>query len=318
MKRIILILSVVLMVSCQQETKFTRLTGKVFGTTYHIIYESKINHQKGIDSIFNAVNKSLSTYKKDSDISKINKNEPNIIVDDMFIEVFKKAKKIYKETDGYFDPTLGQLINAYGFGSGKAKDITSKNIKELMKLVGFDKVKLENRQVYKTIPEIQFDVNALAKGYGIDVVGRYLEQKGITNYLVEIGGEIRVRGLKNKKPWVIGVENPNADGTQSIQRYIELTDKSMATSGNYRKYKLNKKGEKIVHIINAKTGLAHESNLLSVSVIANTDCADVDAYATAFMAMGLEKTKSFIQNRKDLKVILMYLNQNNKIEVFEN
>ncbi len=155
----------------------------------------------------------------------------------------------------------------------------------------------------------------MAKGYGIDVVGRFLESKNIKNYLVEIGGEIRVRGLKNGKPWTIAVEKPNIDGTQSFQKYIKLTDKSMATSGNYRKYKIGENGKKFVHIINAKTGLAEESNLLSVSVIANGDCADVDAYATAFMAMGLEKTKAFVKKHKNLKVILMYLDENEKIVV---
>lgn len=314
----------ILFLSCTQkkESSKNKLQGFVFGTTYNITYfenENKANYQKSIDSLFSLVNNSLSTYLPTSDISKINKGDTTVVVDDMFIEVFAKAKKIYKETDGYFDPTIGKLINAYGFGSGKErKNLSSEEIKKLMVGVGFDKVKLKNNKVYRESNQIEFNVNAFAKGYGVDVIGRFLETKNIHNYLIEIGGEIRARGKKNDKLWKVAIEKPNIDGTRSLQKIISLDNESMATSGNYRKFKLNENGKKIVHTINAKTGLANESNLLSVSVRLKGDCADVDAYATAFLAMGLEKTKAFLQKHPELKVVLLYNDKNNELKEFEN
>lgn len=321
-KRITLLLVLLLLVvACKEEKKqnTTKLQGAIFGTTYHITYLNKVDYQKSIDSLFNLVNKSLSTYMPTSDISKINQGDTTVVVDDMFVEVFEKAKRIYKETDGYFDPTIGRLIDAYGFGSGKEKkDLTSEEITALMENVGFDKVVLKNRKVYRDSENIEFNVNAFAKGYGVDVVGRFLESKNIHDYLVEIGGEIRARGTKDGKLWKVAIEKPNVDGTRSVQKIIELDNESMATSGNYRKYKVNAEGKKIVHTVNAKTGLAEESNLLSVSVRLKGDCADVDAYATAFLAMGLEKTKVFLEEHPALKVVLLYHDDAGELVEFVN
>ena len=317
----LIIVSLLLFTSCKEEKKIeeTKLEGGVFGTTYHITYMSSENYQKSIDSLFHLVNKSLSTYMPTSDISKINQGDTTVVVDDMFVEVFEKAKKIYKETDGYFDPTIGRLIDAYGFGSGKEKkDLTSEEIAALMENVGFDKVSLKDRRVYRESENIEFNVNAFAKGYGVDVVGRFLESKNIHDYLVEIGGEIRARGTKSGKLWKVAIEKPNVDGTRSVQKIIELDNESMATSGNYRKYKVNSEGKKIVHTVNARTGLAEESNLLSVSVRLKGDCADVDAYATAFLAMGLEKTKEFLKKHPELKVVLLYHSDTDELAEFVN
>lgn len=310
-----------LLVSCAQENKIkeTKLEGLVFGTAYHITYLDEVDYQGSIDSLFTLVNKSLSTYIATSDISRINKGDSTVVVDGMFIDVFEKAKRIYNETDGYFDPTIGRLINAYGFGSGKEKkNLSSEEVAELMDGVGFDKVKLENSKVYRESSNIEFNVNAFAKGYGIDVIGWFLESKNVKNYLVEIGGEIRARGRKEGGLWKVAIEKPNVDGTRSLQKVIELDDESMATSGNYRKYKMNKNGEKIVHTVNPKTGLAFESNLLSVSVRLKGDCADVDAYATAFLAMGLDKTKEFLVKHPELKVVLLYNDKDNNLQEFVN
>ena len=310
------------LISCNnkiEKNDITKLNGAVFGTTYHIKYLHKTNYQKAVDSLFNLMNKSLSTYIPSSDISRINKGDTTVIVDELFVEVFEKARKIYNETNGYFDPTIGKLIDAYGFGSGKQKShLSSQEVISLMKEVGFDKVFLRDGKVYRKNDNIEFNVNALAKGFGLDVVGRFLENKGIQNYLIEIGGEIRARGKKHGKAWKVAIEKPNADGTRSIQKIIELHNESMATSGNYRKYKVNNKGEKIVHTVNPKTGLAAESNLLSVSVRMKGDCADVDAYATAFLAMGLEKTKKFLKSHPELKVVLLFNDRNNNLQEFTN
>ena len=264
------------------------------------------------------MNKSLSTYIPTSDISKINKGDSKVIIDDFFKEVFNKSKRIYAETDGFFDPTVGNLVNAWGFGpKNEKKDLTEDEVKEQMKFVGLNKVELKDGKIIKQNPEIYLDFNSIAKGFGIDVIARFFNSKKIDNYLIEIGGEIRTKGFKNNKiPWVIKLVNPIEKEDDSGFKEINLSNKSMATSGNYRKFRITNEGKKYVHTVNPKTGYAIESNLLSVSVIANKDCADVDAYATAFMAMGLEKTKEFLEKNKQLKAILIYTNDSGNLEEF--
>lgn len=324
MKKSFLLLFVVFLFSCasEKESQTINFEGFVFGTTYHItiLHEEKVDYEKAIDSLFFLVNKALSNYISTSDISKINSGDSTIVVDALFAEVFQKSKKIFKQTDGYFDPTVGNLVNAWGFGSDVSKkEIDSLDVQRMMQFVGFDKVQLKKNKIKKQFQEVYLDFNSIAKGFGVDVVGRFLESKNIHDYLVEIGGEIRVRG-KNKKGnfWTVAIEKPNTDGTQSFQTTIQLENSSMATSGNYRKYRISNEGKKYVHTVNPKTGFAKESNLLSASVISNLDCADVDAYATAFMAMGFEKTKEFLKTHNNIKVILIYLNKDNSIEEYRN
>ena len=323
MKRIGVLITIVLMYSCagfEENRKFKTLTGYAFGTSYSISYNNTQNRDfsSQIDSIIHVVNKSLSTYLISSDISKINLGDATVIVDEMFAEVFLKSNRIYKETDGFFDPTVGVLVNAWGFGPGDAlENMSIVQIDSLMQFVGFDKVKLESNKIIKEYPEIYFDFNAIAKGYGIDMIGRFLESNNCTNYLVEIGGEVRVRGKNSKnKYWAIGLEDPNTDGSRSVNKIVELNNQSMATSGNYRKFKLDKNGHKFVHTINAKTGYAAASDLLSATVISELDCADVDGYATAFMAMGFKKTKSFLESHPELKVHLIYVDSNGITQMF--
>ncbi len=324
MKKCFLLLLVSVLVSCssKKEIQIVQLEGFVFGTTYHITFlnESPNTFQKSIDSVFHLMNKSLSTYIPTSDISKINNGDTTVVIDAYLEEVLQKSKRIYTETDGYFDPTVGNLVNAYGFGSKELKkEIDSAAILKMMQFVGFDKITVKNKKVLKEDSQIYFDFNSIAKGFGVDVVGRFLETKNISNYLVEIGGEIRARG-KNKKEqfWTVAIEKPNTDGTQSIQTTIQLENESMATSGNYRKFRITKEGKKYVHTVNPKTGFASESNLLSASVISQSDCADVDAYATAFMAMGLEKTIRFLKNNPKVHVVLLFLDENGKIQEYNS
>ncbi|MFY0630288.1 MAG: FAD:protein FMN transferase [Flavobacteriaceae bacterium] len=313
-----------LLISCKKEpinNDPIQLFGNVFGTSYNIIYyDSKENFEEEIADLFTKVNKSLSTYIPSSDISRINKGEQGVKIDKLFQEVFSKSEKIFKETEGYFDPTVGDLVNAWGFGPKKPlNDLDDDKVKELMQFVGFDKVKIIDNEIVKQHPETYFDFNSIAKGYGIDVIGRFLESEGVKNYLVEIGGEIRAKGTKPEgKLWTVQIDNPNTDGTRSEFTRLQLTNKSMASSGNYRKFRIAENGEKYVHTINPKTGYATESNLLAATVIAALDCADVDAYATAFMAMGLEKTKKFIQDKPELEVILIYANSKGEVEEYRN
>ena len=323
-KKIIVFLAIIrIFCSCSQEKSYQDYTlkGQVFGTTYKIVYlNAAKNYQKSIDSLFLLMNQSLSTYIPNSDISKINKGDTLVVVDDLFVEVFQKSKRIYKETNGYFDPSVGNLVNAWGFGpKSEMRNLTVEEVKEEMKLVGFNKVILNNRNVIKQYSKIYLDFNSIAKGFGIDVVARFFERKKVKNFLIEIGGEIRTKGKKTgNKPWTIKLIDPIKKDSNKGFKVLDLSNKSMATSGNYRKFRLTSDGEKYVHTINPITGYAFESNLLSVSVIAALDCADVDAYATAFMAMGLEKTKDFIRMQKKLKVILLYSNKDGEIQEFNN
>lgn len=319
MKKYAVIIIVFLFFSCNnKENNLKVLQGNAIGTTFSIRYVDarNIDFEPKIDSLIKAINKSTSTYIPTSDISKINNGDSTVVIDAYFEEVFKKSEKIYKETKGDFDPTIGVLVNAWGFGPGdKIENLDSLKIKELLKFVGFDKVKIEKGKVVKQYPEIYFDFNAIGKGYLVDVVGRLFEQYNIQNYLVEIGGEIRARGVNEKNfPWRIAIENPNFDGSRSFATTIQLYDESIATSGNYRKFRTTKGGKKYVHTINTKTGFASESNLLSASVISKSDCADVDGYATAFMAMGLEKTELFLQNHPELKAFLIYVDENGEMK----
>lgn len=310
--------------SCKKKNPQTifRLSGNVFGTTFHINYYDK-NEQdftRQIDSLFYKVNKSLSTYLPNSDISKINQGDTTIIVDAYFTEVYKKAFKIYNETKGIFDPTIGILVNAWGFGPEKViVEPNSQQIKALMSLVGFNKVKLSQGKVVKEDSRIYIDFNAIAKGYAVDIASRFLENKGLTNYLVEIGGEIRARGINRQKnsPWKMGIENPNFDGTRSINKAVVLQNESAATSGNYRKFKIDSvTGKKYAHIINVKTGYPAQNNLLSATVISNLDCADVDGYATAIMAMTYEGAVTFLEDHPLLKGYLIYTDVNGDIQTF--
>ena len=278
------------------------------------------SYQKSIDSLFLKMNASLSTYMATSDISRINKGDTTVVVDAYFVEVFKKSKKIFIETDGFFDPTVGNLVNAWGFGPKNERiGVTEEQLKKQMQFVGLDKVKLQEKRILKESSEIYLDFNSIAKGFGIDVVARFLESKKTENYLVEIGGEIRTGGFKKgRQPWVVKLVDPIASDDSSGFKNINLSNKSMATSGNYRKFRITDTGEKYVHTVNPKTGYAKESNLLSVSVIAALDCADVDAYATAFMAMGLEKTKLFLIKNTQLEVILLFANSEGNLEEYTN
>lgn len=318
-----LFLLFLIFLSCNKKVhkKDFTLKGIVFGTTYKITYlNAEKNFKKELDSLFFEFNNSLSTYIPNSDISKINKGDDTILVDDYFAEVFKKSKVIYKITNGFFDPTVGNLVNAYGFGPDKGSVVLSKAaLKEQMQFVGFDKVTLENNKIKKEYPQIYLDFNSIAKGFGIDVVARFFDEKNIENYLIEIGGEIRAKGTKKGgEPWLIKVVDPLKSNENGGYKLINLSNKSMATSGNYRKFRIDSLGKKFVHTVNPKTGLAQESNLLSASVIAVSDCADVDAYATAFMAMGLEKTKEIIKNNSSLKVILLYFDKDGNMNEYSN
>lgn len=314
-KLVIVTLCVFSLVSCKQNLTNTKLSGAVFGTSYNFIYNSDVNYHKEIDSIFYVLNKSLSTYQTNSDISKVNRNE-RVEIDNHFIKVYDASKAIFELTDGALDPTIGNVVNAWSFGAERALiDLDSTKIDSLMQYVGFNKTNRKERIIEKSNPNIYFEFNALAKGYGVDVISEFLESKGVRNFLVEIGGEIRVKGKNVEKDmvWKVGVERPHFDGQQSILKAISLKNGAMATSGTYRKFKVDENGNRYSHIIDTKTGYSSKTNLLSISVIAD-DCMTADAYATAFKTMGIDKVKSFLGKHPEFKVFLIYENADNEFE----
>ena len=304
-------------ISCNPDTGSEKviLKGEAFGTTYAITTFGPKRQtpalQKGIDSIINVVNQSMSTYIPQSDISRINKGDTTVVVDAMFKEVFALSRNIYQKTDRYFDPTVGGLRNAYGFGDTKPlKQIDSSTLDSMMQFVGLDKVSItDGGRVKKDRPAIYLDFNAIAKGYGIDRIAVYLQQQERSNFLIELGGELRGLGMniETQKPWSVGVEDINSNITnRSHVAVVALNDKAMASSGNYRKNRVDQRtGKQYVHTINPITGAAQQSDVLSATVIANT-CATADAYATSFMAMGLDKSKALLSNLEDVEAYLIY------------
>ncbi|MCI6196067.1 MAG: FAD:protein FMN transferase [Prevotella sp.] len=296
-----LIVGTVIIVSRQRSTPYQHDKGMVFGTVYHITYQSSQNLQKEIESQLAQVDASLSPFNKRSIITAINENR-DTVVNKMFTDVFTLAMKISDITDGSFDITVAPLVNAWGFGFKGGAMPTRHQVDSLKRLVGYRKVSLSNGRVTKSDPRIMLDCSSIAKGYGCDVVAHYLRSKGIDNYMIEIGGEIVTRGISEKRlPWKIGVTKPSDDSlnvNQEIQTVINVTDKAMATSGNYRNF-YYKNGRKYAHTIDPATGYPVQHTILSSTVIAD-DCATADAYATAFMVMGLDKAKAVLSRHPEL------------------
>ena len=313
----------VLLVSCDKTTDFYTIQGEAQGSTYSIKYiasEEKVTKNQ-IDSLLTAFDLSLSTYRPDSKISKINSGDSTVVVDDFFTETFQLSNQIYKETNGLFDPTIGVLVNAYGFGPNKKhQDLAPKQIDSLLQFVGFDKIALKsNKTISKKYKETFIDFNAIAQGYSVDVVVNYLKSKGIENAIVEIGGELFALGKNtiDNKNWVVGIDDPlQKPEERTLIAKVNLENLGMATSGNYRKVMIDKKtGKKFVHIINPKTGLAQKNNVLSATVLSKSSGLS-DGYATAFMLMTLEESKLFLQKHPELYVMLLYSDSDNKMQQF--
>ena len=314
---ILLVVGTVIVIAQQHNTLYQNNTGFIFGTTYNITYQSDIDLQKDIEAEMNKVNVSLSTFEPQSIISKVNQNR-DVRLDNMFTEVFTLAEQISRETDGAFDITVAPLVNEWGFGFKSGVAPNKHVIDSLKQLTGYQKVKLAGGRVVKTDPRIMLDCSAIAKGYGSDVVAKFLKSKGIDNFMVEIGGEIVTSGISPERvPWRIGVTKPEDDSLQqqqALQTILNVTDKAMATSGNYRNF-YYKGGKKYAHTIDPKTGYPVQHNILSATVIANS-CAEADAYATAFMVMGLDKAKTVLEKHPELLAYLIYADQKGKNKVW--
>lgn len=311
MKRYYLLLIVIstLFVSCNQKTfKKVQFTGAAQGTYYSITYfdEDARDFQLEVDSILDAFDQSVSIYQANSIVSKVNRNE-DVELDDWFIGNFELSQKISKETDGLFDITIGPIANIWGFGTfERPNSIDPNKIDSALQFVGFHKIKLQGGKIIKENPHMQLNFNAVAQGYSVDVLAAYLESNGIENYLIDVGGEIFAKGRKpNGDKWKIGIEIPEEGAEERFyNKIVSVENEAVATSGNYRKfYELD--GVKYAHSLNPKTGYPVRHSLLSATVIAST-AGKADAYATAFMVMGVDKTLDFVKDTPDLKVYLMF------------
>jgi len=304
-----------LLISCKREINNTiKISGTAQGTTYNITYLAgqHSNYRESIDSIFKKIELSLSTYNPASIISKLNRNDSTVIVDDYFSDVFNKSMEVSEKTKGLFDVTVAPIINAYGFGFTKKEKVNNILIDSLLKYIGYKKVRLIDGKIVKEMPQVMLDFNAIAQGYTVDVLGSFLDSKGISNYLVEVGGELRAKGKRlDESSWTVGIEQPNEDISSDVtlNSVIKIKDKSLATSGNYKKFYVED-GKKYAHIIDPFTGYPAKNNLLSATVIAE-NCMTADAYATSFMVMGLDKSKQFLSENKNLNLEVYFIYDEN-------
>ena len=315
---LLVLTAIIIVIVRQQKTiPFQQNTGFIFGTIYNITYQSDDDLQTEIEGELKKVDESLSTFNKTSTISKINQGK-DVKVDDMFAEVFTLGENIAKETDGAFDMTVAPMVNTWGFGFKTGKEPSKAVVDSLRNIVGYQKIKMEKKHIIKQNPNTMLDCSAIAKGFGSDVVAKFLRQKGIKNFMIEIGGEIVTYGLNEKRvPWKIGVTKPVDDSLnnqQEIQTILNVTNKAMATSGNYRKY-YYKNGKKYAHTIDPKTGYPVQHNILSSTVFAD-NCATADAYATAFMVTGLDGAKKILAKHPELMAYFIYADQNGKNAVW--
>jgi len=307
-----LILFSILLYSCGTEPKNEVLVsnyGYTQGTTYSIRYMSvdAADYQSDIDSVLQAVDLSMSTYMEESLISKINKNE-SMQTDSLFLRVFETTMIIASETDGAFDPTIAPVVNYWGFGFKEIAHKDESILEDLIHSVGYKKLSIKDNLVVKSDANTQIDFNAIAQGFTVDLVGEHLQKLGINNYMIEIGGELKCNGLNaDGELWRIGIDKPSENIQKDrFQAIIEVTDKSVASSGNYRKFKVDEEtGLKYAHTINPKTGRPVQTNLLGVTIVTES-CMRADAIATACMVMGLQDSKLYLTNHPEIDALFIY------------
>ncbi len=298
-----------------KQPEYHSIQGMVFGTLYHITYQYDEDLQPEIEEAFEIFNQSLSPFYEKSIISRVNRNE-EVVTDTLFRNVFKRSMEISEQTDGAFDITVAALANAWGFGFKKGAFPDSLTVDSLLQLTGYTRIGLEEDRVVKKDPRVLISCSAIAKGYAVDVIGNLLGEKGITNYMVDIGGEIVARGNNPKgEHWRIGINRPVDDSlsvNQELQLILQLTDVGLATSGNYRNF-YYKEGKKYAHTIDPRTGYPVQHTLLSSTVIAE-DCMTADALATAFMVMGMEEAKQFIARHPGIEACFIYSDENGELQ----
>lgn len=310
MKRLtITILVLLIIVSCGRTPRKIEYSGITQGSYFAITYydEAGRTFEAEIDSIFKEVDNSVSLWNENSIIRKVNRNE-DVVVNQIFKDNFEWARKASEFSDGAFDATIGPLVSAWGFHYKKELEMTPQMVDSIRQLVDYRKIQIIDNKVVKANPNMTLDFNAVAQGYTADIIGKYLETKGIENYLVNVGGEIMVKGTKpHGQMWTIGIEKPaeNFDSEQSVQMKLQLKDKGIVTSGNYRKY-IEKDGVRYSHSIDPKTGYPVEQNLLSVTIIAD-NASWADCLATVCMIVGKEKASQLLASQDGLEAYFIYV-----------
>ncbi|GHT77034.1 FAD:protein FMN transferase [Bacteroidia bacterium] len=304
----LLILLVLTISACTKQPEYFLTQGEIFHTTTHIKYQYDRDLRNEIFARLDCFDLSLNPFNPRSILYQVNNNQ-EVEVDDWFIAVFRKAQEIATLTGGAYDVTCAPLVNLWGFGFEKQDTISTETIDSLLQFVGYQKIWLENRKVKKSDPRVKLDFSSIAKGYAVDVTAELLESYGIKNYMVEIGGEVRAKG-KNPEGeiWKIAITKPIEDSTGMIneqQQVVELEDYAIATSGNYRNFYI-KDSKKYAHTIDLQTGYPVETNVLSASVFA-PDCMTADAWATACMALGVEKFCALAAKIPKLEYYLLYV-----------
>lgn len=299
---------------------YSHIEGFVQGTTYSIIYSDTANYKVRIEALLQRFDSSLSMFLDSSLINSLNSNATDS-VDAWFSDCFDISSEVFAQSQGLFDPTVAPLIEAYGFArQSGARTLDSSEFAAIMSSVGFDKLAIKNGKLIKHNEATSIDFNAIAQGYSVDLVSRELEELGVENYMVEIGGEIYARGVSSRgDKWRIGIDTP-VDGNivpgANLAAIIELSGRGLATSGNYRKFIDLPSGERIVHTIDPRTGLSASHNLLSATIIAPSS-ALADAYATICMVGGLEWAKDFIESHKELGCILIYADSTGAMQAIQ-
>lgn len=300
----------------EQPKKYTTLQGNAQGTTFRIVFQDTNNRDfsADVDSIFRAIDHSMSLWDSTSIITKINNGDTTILLDEPFKRVFTSSQQISEKTDGAFDITVAPLVKAWGFSFKKGLPApTEAEVQKLSQLIGFQQVKLIGNKLSKTKPELSVDFNAIAQGYSVDAIAEFLMANKVVNYLVEIGGEVRANGVNDrKKIWKVGIDKPIENGERQLQAVVELNGRSLATSGSYRKF-IERDGKKYSHTIDPKTGYPVTHNLLSASVVA-ANCTNADAYATACMVVGVEKSLE-LARKEGFEVYLIFENKEGKLSV---
>lgn len=322
MKRIISLIFLILLVAgtifILSRSKYQTSQGEIFGTTYHVRYNSTQNLDKEIEQELFRVDTIFSLFKENSLLSRFNRGEDKGKGNTLFAEVIKLSLEISNKTEGAFDITVAPLVNAWGFGFKNKQPLSNKQVDSLQKLVGYQHLSFNGKELTKDIPNLQIDCGAIAKGYAVDRIAKLLSDKGCQNYMVEIGGEVVVKGNNDKgEKWKIGINKPTQHALpteEDLQTLLSLTNCGIATSGNYRNFYI-KDGKKYAHSIDPKTGYPVQHSLLSATVITQS-CAKSDALATAFMVMGLDKAKAFVETHKDIQVYFIYADEKGNYQVW--
>lgn len=308
-KYLFILLLVIGIHSCRQPSKYIYNQGQIYGTIYHIVYESPDGEDfhEEISKKFVEYTDIFSTYDSTSVISKVNRNQP-VELDPLFLACYNRAIEISELTGGAFDITAGPLVNAWGFGPEHREKMTSEKIDSLKEITGYQKIKLQDGKIIKANQNMKLDMSAIAKGFTCDLIARFLAGKGCESYMVEIGGEVTAKGVNEKnRIWTIGISKPEESSffeASDLQAKVQLPDNSLATSGNYRNFYVED-GQKFAHTIDPESGYPVQHSLLSATVLAE-NCMDADAFATAFMVLGLEKSIEIAAELPEIAVYFIY------------